>query len=820
MKLEQRAEDLLSKLTLKEKVALLSGLDPWKTVPVERLGIPSLAMTDGPHGVRADLAPGRIQGAATYFPTGVSMAASWNPELVERVGAALAEETHAMGCDVLLGPCVNIVRAPLAGRNFESYSEDPYLAGRIGVAWVKGLQSRGIGASLKHYACNNQEFERSRGSSEVDERTLREIYLAQFEAIVKEANPWTVMCSYNRINGVYASENYYLLTRILKEEWGYEGVVVSDWGANHTIVESVEGGLDLEMPGPARYYGNLLVEAVRTWQIDEAVIDNSARRILRMIVKSGRMDDPAGIPEGAVNTPQHQALARELAEEAITLLKNERGTLPLNKEQIKSIAVIGPNAAEAWVSGGGSSHVEPPYGVSPLEGLKARLGAAVEIGYEQGCDNYVEPPVLNPAYVAPAQGAGPGLWGEYLNNADLSGEPGATRVDKKLDFWWLDPGENISRHQFSVRWTGKLTAPGSGRHVFRLVNSGAARLYLDGQLLIETQPKPLAQDWPVSEASAYVELAGGRQYDLRVEYVKVAEVDFNLLRLQFAAAPRPEEDDRIARAVELARKSDVAIVCAGMPMGYETEGEDRPHMDLPGPQAELIKAVAQANRNTVVVLNCGAPVTMPWLDDVPAALEAFYPGMEGGHAIASILLGQVNPSGKLPVTFPKRLADNPTFINYPGAKEVLYGEGIFVGYRYYDARDVEPLFPFGFGLSYTTFAYSDLRVLPQEAQAGEPIEVAVTVTNTGDRAGKEVVQLYVHDRASTLARPPKELKGLKKVFLEPGESTVVNLVLDQRALSFYDPDREQWVAEPGEFEVLVGSSSRDVRARATFKLVA
>jgi len=305
-----------------------------------------------------------------------------------------------------------------------------------------------------------------------------------------------------------------------------------------------------------------------------------------------------------------------------------------------------------------------------------------------------------------------------------------------------------------------------------------------------------------------------------VEYVKVAEVDFNLLRLQFAAAPRPEEDDRIARAVELARKSDVAIVCAGMPMGYETEGEDRPHMDLPGPQAELIRAVAQANRNTVVVLNCGAPVTMPWLDDVPAALEAFYPGMEGGHAIASILLGQVNPSGKLPVTFPKRLADNPTFINYPGAKEVLYGEGIFVGYRYYDARDVEPLFPFGFGLSYTTFAYSDLRVLPQEAQAGEPIEVAVTVTNTGDRAGKEVVQLYVHDRASTLARPPKELKGLKKVFLEPGESTVVNLVLDQRALSFYDPDREQWVAEPGEFEVLVGSSSRDVRARATFKLVA
>jgi len=874
---EQRVEDLLSRLTLKEKVALLSGQDAWKTVPVERLGIPSLVMTDGPHGVRADLAPGRIQGPATYFPTGVSMASSWNPELIERVGTALAEETRAMGCDVLLGPCVNVVRAPLAGRNFESYSEDPYLAGRIGVAWVKGLQSRGVGASLKHYACNNQEFERSRGSSEVDERTLREIYLAQFETVVKEANPWTVMCSYNRINGVYASENYYLLTRILKEEWGYEGVVVSDWGANHTIVESVAGGLDLEMPGPARYYGNLLADAVRTWQIDEAAIDNSARRILRMIVKSGKMDDPAALPvgqafqpalpvgqafqpaapvgqafqpavpvgqafqpaapvgqafqpaapvgqafqpaaTGAVNTPEHQALARELAEEAITLLKNERGILPLNKEQIASVAVIGPNAAEAWVSGGGSSHVEPPYGVSPLEGLQARLGAAVEIGYEQGCDNYVEPPVLKPAYVVPAHGEGPGLWGEYFNNTDLSGEPGATRVDKKLDFWWLNPGENISLHQFSVRWTGKLTAPGSGRHVFQMVNSGAARLYLDGQLLVETQPRPLARDWPVSEASAYVDLVGGRQYDLRVEYVKVAEVDLNLLRLHFAASPRPEEDDRIARAVALAKKADVAIVFVGMPMGYETEGEDRPHMDLPGPQTELIRAVAQANENTIVVLNCGAPVTMPWLDDVPAVLEAFYPGMEGGNAIARILLGQVNPSGKLPVTFPRRLADNPTFTNYPGAKEVLYGEGIFVGYRYYDARDVEPLFPFGFGLSYTTFACSDLWV-PQEVKAGEPLEVAVTVKNTGDRAGKEVVQLYVHDKASTLVRPPQELKGFKKVFLEPGASTVVNLVLDQRALSFYDPDREQWVAEPGEFEVLVGSSSRDIRARATFNLV-
>lgn len=815
---EQRVNDLLGQLTLRERISLLSGQDAWKTVPIGRLGIPSLVMTDGPHGVRADPAPGRMQGPATYFPTGVSMAASWNPELIERVGAALAEETLALGCDVLLGPCVNIVRMPLAGRNFESYSEDPYLAGRIGVAWVKGLQSRGVGASLKHYACNNQEHERHRGSSEIDERTLREIYLAQFETIVKEAHPWTVMCSYNRINGVYASEHYYLLTEILKEEWGYEGVVVSDWGANHTIVESVDGGLDLEMPGPAKYYGNLLAEAVRNWQVDEAVIDGAARRILRMVVKSGRMDDPAAIPVGAANTPEHQALARELAEEAITLLKNEHGVLPLNVERIKSVAVIGPNAAEPWVSGGGSSHVEPPYGVSPLEGLQARLGNAVQVGYEKGCDNDVEPPVLKSAYVTPAQGEGPGLWGEYFDNTDLSGAPGVTRVDRKLAFWWLNPGESISKQRFSVRWTGTLTAPASGRYVLGLVNAGAARLYLDGQLLVETRPKQQGLEWPVSEAAAYVELVGGRAYDLKVEYVKVAEVDFNMIQVHFAAAPIPEEDDRIARAVELAARSDVAIVFAGMPTGYESEGGDRPHLDLPGRQAELIYAVVQANRNTVVVLNCGAPVTMPWLDDVAGLLEAYYPGMEGGNAVARILLGEVNPSGRLTVTFPRRLQDNPTFVNYPGAKEALYGEGIFVGYRYYDARDVEPLFPFGFGLSYTTFAYSDLQV-PKEIKAGQPVEVSVTVQNTGHRAGQEVVQLYVHDKASTLARPPKELKGFQKVLLRPGASTVVTFVLDQRALSFYDPYRAQWVAEPGEFEVLVGSSSRDIQARGTFTLV-
>lgn len=813
---DQRVEDLLSKMTLKEKVSLLSGLDMWHTVPIERLGIPSLVMTDGPHGVRANEA-GRIQGPTTAFPTGVSMASSWNPELIERVGAALGEETRAMGCDILLGPCVNIIRTPLAGRNFETYSEDPYLAGRIGVAWVRGLQSRGVGASLKHYACNNQETERFRGSSELDERTLREIYLPAFETIVKEAHPWTVMCSYNRINGVYASQNRHLLTEILREEWGFEGVVISDWGANHTTIESVEAGLDIEMPGPAKYYGQLLVEAVRNWQVDEEVVDNAVRRILRMIIRSGRMDG-AALPEGSVNTPEHQSLARELAEESITLLKNERGILPLDTGRITSIAVIGPNAAESYIAGGGSSYVEPPYGVSPLEALRTRLGDAVKVGYAQGCDNRVELPPLKSEYLMPAQGEGQGLWGEYFGNPDLAGEPAAQRLDRNIAFWWLRPPEPVSLERFSVRWSGRVKAPGAGRYELQLVSSGFARLYLGGELVIEVAPDIYARsDWPVSTGSAFVEFSADETRDIVVEYSNPVSVDFPTLYLLCGYAPRPEEDDRMERAVELARNSDIAIIFGGMPTGYESEGRDRPHMNLPGRQDELIRAVAQANPNTVVVLNCGSPVSMPWLDEVPALLLAYYPGQEWGNALANILLGTVNPSGKLSFTIPKRYQDNPTFINYPGGREVRYGEGIFVGYRYYDAKDIEPLFPFGFGLSYATFEYSDLRV-PETARIGEPVEVAVTVRNTGDRPGKEVVQLYVSDKVASLARPPKELKGFAKVALQPGESRTVHFTLEQRAFAFYDPKRRDWVVESGEFEILVGASSRDIRARAVLRL--
>ena len=815
---EERIETFLKQLTLREKVSLLSGKDAWHTVAIDRLGIPALVMSDGPHGVRSSQSEaGRIDSPATSFPTGVSMASSWDPALIERVGAALGEETRAMGCDILLGPCVNIVRHPLAGRNFEAYSEDPFLAGKIGVGFVKGLQSRRIGASLKHFACNNQEVERFRGNSIVDERTLREIYLSQFEMIVKEADPWTVMCSYNRINGDYASQNRHLLNEILKGEWGYQGAVVSDWGANHTVFESVAGGLDLEMPGPARYYGRLLEEAVNVWQIDEAAVDAAVRRILRMLLRSGKVDGET-LPPGSLNTPVHQALARELAEESIVLLRNEGDLLPLQPARIKTLAVIGPHAAIGSIGGGGSSFLESPYRVSPLDGLKARLkGQKVEVRYAQGCDNFsVLPPLHGLALTTPA--GKPGAACQIWDNAEFKGKPVVERTEEnRLDFWWFTAPAKEIKDAFSARWVGNLTAAGTGRHSFGLSSSGIARVYLDGKLLIDNSAKKSEGMFSAIYTQVEMNLVAGKAYELRLEVVRPAGENHVHAKVGFGYTPRPAEDKRFAEAVELARTADVAVVCIGLPENFESEGDDRRDMELTGRQNELVEAILKVNPKTVVVLNAGAPVHLPWSEQAPALLEAFYPGLEGGNAIARILLGEVNPSGKLSETFPKRLEDTPAFINYPGVKDVIYGEGIFVGYRYYDKRDLTPLFPFGYGLSYTTYEYSGLH-LPVEGPAGQSVEVSLTVKNTGKVAGKEIVQLYVGDLSSSLARPPKELKGFAKLELAPGESKEVHFTLDERAFSFYNPYLKRWVAEPGEFEILVGASSRDIRQKGSFLL--
>lgn len=814
MNIEERIDSLLQQMTLREKCALLSGNDSWRTVPIERLGIQSIVMTDGPHGVRATQEGGREYAPATSFPTGVSMAATWNPALIEQVGEALAEETLALGCDILLGPCVNIVRHPTAGRNFEAYSEDPYLAGKIGSAWVRGLQRKGVGASLKHYACNNQEDDRMRGSSEIDERTLREIYLAQFEEIVKETNPWTVMCSYNRINGEYASQNYYLLQGILKGEWGYDGVVVSDWGANHTIFESIQGGLDLEMPGPAKYYGRLLEEALHHWQIELEDVDDAVRRMLRLLIRAGGIDRSSR-PAGSLNTAAHQILARKAAKESITLLKNEGDVLPLEPAALKSVAVIGPMADYGAIGGGGSSFLQPPYRTTPLQGLRARLGDQVEIHYAQGCDAFHELPVLSLDYIRPASGEGQGLRGEYFANADFSGAPVIERVDQNLGFWWMSfaPLPETPR-PFCVRWTGLLSVPVSGRYTLMSQNTGWMRLFVDGKLVLENQVDVITR-FPPPQVEVELELTVGRSYELKVEYVRTVETDHPAMFLRFAYTPRPEEDQRMELAVKAAQESDVALVFAGWPEGYESEGRDRPGIELTNRQDELIRLVAAANPRTVVVLNCGSPVAMPWIEQVAGIVEAYYPGQEGGQAVASVLLGEVNPSGKLTVTFPRRIEHTPAYTNFGPGREVAYGEGIFVGYRHYDQRRVEPLFPFGHGLSYTQFEYRDLQI---DVQVRNPVKVTLQVANTGSRKGAEVVQVYVSDKQASLPRPPKELKGFVKVELEPGESQVVTFDLNPRAFAFYDPVQGDWVVEPGEFEILVGASAKDIRLRGTVSL--
>ena len=628
---ETLIDDLLNQMTVSEKVSLLSGLNKWFTVPVERLGIPSIVMTDGPHGVRTG-GPGndRIVSKATAYPTGISMASTWNRDLIERVGRALGEETRHLGCHILLGPCVNIVRSPLGGRNFETFAEDPFLAGQIGVAYVRGLQSQKIGASVKHYAANNQEYERHRGNSVVDERTLREIYLPAFETIVKETRPWTVMCSYNRINGTYASAHEQLLRRILKEEWGFEGAVVSDWGAVHDIHEPITACLDLEMPGPARYFGLALEAAVTNWQVEERHVEDAARRMLRTIFRAGVMTDETP-QEGSGDSPEHRALARELAAESIVMLKNENGLLPLQGKSLKKLAVIGMNAD--WeISGGGSSRVDPHRWITPLAGLREKLGDHVDVEFALGYDNRVEPPVVEAARFSHGDDHQPGLAASYYNNLDLSGEPVLERVEPDLGDWWGEASPAVGvvdRERFSGRWTGTFTAPMSGEAIFSIFNTGTAKVWLDGELILENQVGTItsaAIDMEGMVARAKFDLVEDRQYSIKVEYSSGEMSLYAFMRLSYMP-PLSVEGDLIENAVSLAENSDAAVVVVGLPDQYETEGHDRPDMHLPGNQDALVRAVAAANPNTIVVVNAGAPVALPWEDEVDSLLleldEAF-----------------------------------------------------------------------------------------------------------------------------------------------------------------------------------------------------
>ncbi|MCA9922423.1 MAG: glycoside hydrolase family 3 C-terminal domain-containing protein, partial [Anaerolineales bacterium] len=773
--METRINELLQQLTLTEKALLLAGADMWHTVPVERLGIPAMQVSDGPNGVRGS--DDNIGDTSVCFPVGVAMGATWNPALIEQVGAALAAEVRRKGAHVLLAPTVNIHRTPIAGRNFECFAEDPYLSGTIAAAYIDGLQKNGVAACIKHFVANDQEHERFSISAEIAERPLHEIYLEPFRIALQKANPWTIMSAYNRINGVYASENDLILGDILKGKWGYDGLVISDWYGTYS--DNVPGGaLDLEMPGPARRMNpEKVIAAVEAGNLDEAVVDDKVRRLLRTLERVGLMGQ--ALPQAATPNPN---LPRAIAAEAIVLLKNDNNLLPLNGTQMnandtdtfteslrksaksapyKSIAVIGENAHWAQIMGGGSSQVNPHRAVSPLVGIQAGGGDEWDVTYEVGTLIHKMPPLLELDWMTAVDGS-PGLTLSYYHNLELAGEAAHTNIVRKSEFSWFGTvNPFVDPTNFSLRLQGTLTAPESGTYQFHMWSIGRARLLIDGEVVIDhwaggeterhtTVPLNLTHDKPVS---------------ILAEYITDPESRWRTLRL---GCVLPLPDDLMQTAVDAAAQADVAVIVAGLTREWESEGFDRVDMQLPGRQNELISRVAAANPRTIVVLNAGSPVEMPWLDEVTAVLQQWYGGQDAGHALADVLFGDVNPSGKLPMTFPKQLQDNPAHINYPGENgRVQYGEGIFVGYRYYDKKEITPLFPFGHGLSYTTFAYNNLQLNGDSFGSDDQILVRVDVTNMGERAGQEVVQLYVRDEAARVIRPLQELKAFAKVALEP-----------------------------------------------------
>ena len=803
-------EELLDKMTLAEQVALLAGIDFWTTAPIEHLGIPAIKVSDGPNGARGG---GSLVGGvrAASFPVGIALGATWDLALIEEIGRALAAEAHSKGARVLLAPTVNLHRSPLNGRNFECYAEDPFLTARIACAYIAGLQREGVAATIKHFVGNESEFERMTISSEIAERPLRELYLAPFEAAVKEAGTWALMSSYNRLNGTYVSEEPRLLRDILKGEWGFDGVVISDWFATHSTAAALNGGMDLEMPGPTRFRGEQLVAAVESGAVEAATVRDSARRILRLIDRVGAFADPIIPAERAQDRPEDRALIRRAGAAGSVLLHND-GILPLDPAATGTIAVIGPNAKTAQIMGGGSAQLNAHYRVTPFEGIAAQLGSQTQLTYELGCTNYRLLPLLDSELTV-----------EYFNAPDFSGAVVFSETTSSSELMWLGevrPG--ITTRQFSARATARFVPQESGDYHFGLVSAGQSRLALDGQPLVDNwtawQPGGNYFGAGSAEAVGVASLNAGQEYSLTAEYAYQETGALGIRALRLGAA-LSTVDETIERAVRIAAEAATVILCVGANGEWDGEGQDRPDLSLPGRQDELIARVAAANPCTVVVLQTGGPVAMPWLSAVAAILQAWYPGQECGNAIADVLFGVTDPGGRLPQTFPARLEDNPAFLNYPGENgRVSYGEGLFIGYRYYDKKRIAPLFPFGHGLSYTSFSYGELELSAAEVGSGDTLTARIAVTNTGARAGQEVVQLYVRDSPSSLVRPEKELKGFAKLHLAPGETAVAAIDLDLRSLAFFDDRQGAWVAEAGEFTVLVGHSSSDIRAHATFQL--
>jgi beta-glucosidase len=776
-------EKLISELTLDEKAALTAGEDMWSTVAVDRLGVPKILTSDGPNGARGpDLVGGK---PALCVPCGSALGATWDPELVEQVAAAIGEDARGKGIRVLLAPTVNIHRSPLSGRNFECYSEDPVLSGSIAAAFVRGAQSRGVITTVKHFVGNEAEFQRQVSDSVIDDRALREIYLRPFEMAVKDGGALGVMTSYNRVNGRWCSEQPELLAGILRREWGFEGFVVTDWFATTGTVDSARAGVDLEMPGPGRSFGGALASAVRAGQLPEAVIDGQVRHLLEALEKVGALDGSGPAPLKG-DRLEHRRVARTAAAASMVLLRNEGGVLPIDPETVRRIAVIGPGATRPQIHGGGSAALVSFPGPTPLDALRSACGPSVEVLHERGCDIDKTTPVLSIEMDL-----------AFYGGHRLDGPALATRQASEARLLFFGrPAPGVPEH-FSLRAAGTFVPDEDGDWTFSLVQAGRARLALDGDVILDgfIDPPPAGEGFfglGSREMFSRATLKAGQAVRVEVELSNEASTVVTGVSV---GCLRPERADLTGRAVEAARHSDLAVVVVGTTADWETEGRDRDSMDLPRGQDELIRAVAAANSRTVVVVNAGSPVTMPWAGEVPVVLMGWFGGQEFGGALAEVLTGAVEPGGRLPTTMPLRLEHNPSFGNFPGENgAVRYGESLLVGYRWYDTRRLAVQFPFGHGLSYTTFAIGEPVCSAGTFRIGDRLTVTVPVTNTGDRSGSEVVQCYVQQIAPRLTRPLKELVAFAKVNLGAGLSSTVQLNLDDRSFAYWDPGQPDWAA--------------------------
>ncbi|MBP0459694.1 glycoside hydrolase family 3 C-terminal domain-containing protein [Streptomyces montanisoli] len=804
---DHRVSQVLSKMTLDEEITMVHGAAGSAYtgyIPGDsRLCIPALKMQDGPVGVRMS--------DTTQLPAAANVAASFDPSLAKSYGAVIGAEDKAKGVDVDLGPTVNIVRDPRWGRAFESYSEDPYLTGQIGAADIEGIQDQGVMAQVKHWAVYNQETNRNTVSDNavIDDRTVHEVYAAAFGTILDQAKPSSAMCSYSSVNGTYACENAYL-NNILKKQFGFDGFITSDWGGTHSTVASANAGMDMQMPDGS-YFGTALKTAVQNGQVKKARVDDMVTRIMREEFRFGLFDHPsADTPDANASTPAHVAVAKRAAEDGAVLLKNSGHVLPLDSGKVKSIAVIGDGAGKDTMSaGGGSATVAGTGTVTPYDGIKARAGAGTKVTYAQGnVSANGQLPVIGSQYLTPPSGTGHGLQGAYYTNKTLSGDPAATRTDPQVDFDWngAAPADGVAGTNFSTKWTGTLTPPATGTYTFGLTSDDGSRLLIDGKQVIDNW-----RDQATHTQTGTATLTAGKPVQVEVDYYQGGGGDEVHLGWE-----TPGSDLR-GQAADLAAKSDVAIVYAN---DFESEGSDLADIDLPGDQNALIEAVARANPNTIVVLNTGSAVTMPWLDQVKGVFEAWYPGQESGDAIAALLYGDVNPSGKLPVTFPKSLDQVPanTAAQWPGVDgKVQYSEGLDVGYKYYDAKHEDPLYPFGYGLSYTSYKFSHLRVEGSTMREGGSLRVTADVTNTGSRAGSEVAQLYLSEPKAA-GEPVSQLKGFRKVALKAHQTKRVTFRLTAQDASYWNSDAQAWTLTPGTYRVRVGDSSRSLPLSGSFQV--